>query len=307
MPTQTKASASTSSTPTSVGRSYKSINLSLAGTFINFPASLHASAREESTGFRLCVNEGGVAKPVSQFYTADNKQYFTIGQLGRAIEIGDKLVPLTVDELASTKVEGKRGVEITSFVPLSQVDPVFFIKSYTLAPNTDTKKKTNPGNPQAGLLYKLLLTLLISKQKVGMAKMFDRDREYNVIVRPTSDGKALMLHTIFTSDEVRPINVNLDNIVVSPELSEMFDKVMDQADQLFTDFDAKGVTSTTDSLVVALVAKKTAEANGTPVPPTSETSAPVNESDALLAALTASLFAANVKVVKDEPVVTATV
>jgi DNA end-binding protein Ku len=285
MPTQTKAS---SLTPTSAGRSYKSITLSFAGTFINFPATLHASAREDSTGFRLSVNKDGVATPVSQFYTPNNKEYFTIGQLGRAVEVGDTLVPLTSEELASTKIKGERTVEITRFVPLAQVDPVFFIKSYTIAPNTDTKKKTNPGNPQAGLLYKLMLKLLVTKQKVGMAKMFDRDREYNVIIRPTMDGKALMLHTIYTSDEVRPINIDLDNIEVSPALSALFDTVMAQADELFADFDPNGVTSTTDSLVAALVAKKTAQANGMPVPeaPAAATKSP---EDDLMAALQASL------------------
>lgn len=283
MPTQTKASSS--SAPTSAGRSYKSINLSLAGTFISFPASLHAAAREESTGFRLCVNDGGVAKPVSQFYTADSKEYFTIGQLGRAVEIGDKLVPLTAEELASTKVDGKKSIEITSFVPLSQVDPVFFIKSYVLAPNTDTKKKTNPGDPKAGLLYKLLLTLMVNKKKVGMAKMFDRDREYNIIIRPTFDGSALMLHTIYTSDEVRPIVVNTD-YDVNPQHLKMFSSLVDN---LSADFDAKGVTSTTDSLVAALVAKKTAEANSMPVPESTTTATTSTPEDDLMAALKASL------------------
>ena len=277
MPKQTKAS---SSTPASAVRSYKNVTISLAGTFISFPASLLAAAREDSNGFRLSVNAGGVATPVSQFYTADNKQYFTIGQLGRAVEVGDKLVPLTAEELASTKVEGNKGIEITKFVPLSQVDPVFFVKSYVVNPNTDPKK----GDPKAGILYKLLLTIMNNKEMVGQAKMFDRDREYNVVIRPTMDGSMLMLHTIFTSAEVRPITVKTD-YDVNPAHLEMLSKLVDT---LSVDFDPNDVTSTTDSKVAALIAKKTAEANGMAVPdsPAADTKTP---EDDLMAALEASL------------------
>jgi DNA end-binding protein Ku len=279
MPTQTKASTS-STTPASSVRSYKNVTLSLAGTFISFPASLLAAAREESNGFRLSVNEGGVAKPVSQFYTADNKTYFPVGQLGRAVEVGDKLVPLTEAEIASTKVTGSKGIEIVSFVPLTQVDPVFFVKSYVINPNIDPKK----GDPKAGLLYKLLLTLMIQKGKVGLAKMYDRDREYNVIVRPTMDGTMLMLHTIYTSAEVRNVAVKTD-YDVNPEHLAMFSTLVDN---LSTSFDPKGVVSTTDSKVAALIAKKTAEAQGMPVPESTEAPVPTPGDD-IFAALKASL------------------
>jgi DNA end-binding protein Ku len=289
MPTQTKASkTSTSTTPASAARSYKNVTLSLAGTFISFPASLLAAAREDSNGFRLSVNEGGVAKPVSQFYTPGDGKYFTIGQLGRSVEVGDKLVPLTDVELASTKVEGSKGIEITTFVPLTQVDPVFFVKSYVINPNIDPKK----GDPKAGLLYKLLLTLMISKGKVGLAKMFDRDREYNVIIRPTFDGSALMLHTIYTSAEVRNIAVKTD-YDVNPEHLGMFSTLVDQ---MSSNFDAKGITSTTDNKVAALIAKKTAEAQGMPVPETTNAPASTPDDD-IFGALKASLGANADKVV----------
>jgi DNA end-binding protein Ku len=279
MPTQTKASEKSTTTSASAVRSYKNVTLSLSGTFISFPASLLAAAREESNGFRLSVNEGGVAKPVSQFYTAGDGKYLTIGQLDRAVEVGDKLVPLTDIELKSTKIEGSKGIEITSFVPLSQVDPVFFVKSYVINPNTDPKK----GDAKAGLLYKLLLTLMVSKGKVGLAKMFDRDREYNVIVRPTFDGSMLMLHTIYTSAEVRTINVNT-NYDVNPEHLAMFSTLVDN---LSAPFDPKGIVSTTDSKVSALIARKTAEAQGMPSPDAA--ASPAEPTDDILAALQASL------------------
>jgi non-homologous end joining protein Ku len=154
------------------------------------------------------------------------------------------------------------------------------VKSYAVNPNTDPKK----GDPKAGVLYKLLLTLMVSKGKVGLAKMFDRDREYNVIIRPTFDGSMLMLHTIYTSAEVRTININT-NYDVNPDHLGMFSKLVDT---LSADFDPKSVTSNTDSKVAALIAKKTAEANGMPTPEAT-TEAPSAPADDILAALQASL------------------
>ena len=288
MPTQTKASAS-STTPASAVRSYKNVNLSLKGTFLSFPASLLSAASEESSGFRLAVVTGNEAKPVSQFYTADSKNYFTIGQLGRAIEVGDNLIPLTAEDLASTKVSGSKAVEISEFVPLEEVDPVFFIKSYVLNPNTDPKK----GDAKAGVMYKLLLTVMVNRGMVGLAKMFDRDREYNVIVRPTFDQSKLMLHTIYTSAEVRNIVVNT-NYDVNPEHLAMFSTLVGDMSKPFK---SQGVISTTDSKVAALIARKTAEATGpTDGQPSTDPAEAAAAADPLLAALRASLKAKGVEV-----------
>jgi DNA end-binding protein Ku len=292
MPTQTKASAS-KTTPAAAARSYKNVVISL-GAFTTFPAKLFAAARDESSGFRLAVVKDGTALPVTQLYTADRKEYFPIGMLGRAVEVGDKLMPLTPEELASVKsdTKGKKGIEITKFVPLAQVDPTFFDNSYVIG--ADTKD-----NVQAANLYDLLLAVLVKMQKVGQAKMYDRDKEYNVIIRPTFDGTKLMLHTIFTSNEVRNVEVPKSGLTFTDANMSMGIQLVEA---LSGDFDANDVTSTTDNKVNALIARKTAEATGAAVPPTPEAAPVANEQDSLLAALTASLHAAKVKVVKDEAV-----
>jgi non-homologous end joining protein Ku len=140
---------------------------------------------------------------------------------------------------------------------------------------------------------------MVNRGMVGLAKMFDRDREYNVIIRPTFDETKLMLHTIYTSAEVRNISVNTA-YDVNPDHLAMFSTLVDSMSK---SFDSKGVVSSTDSKVNALIAKKTAEANGTTEPaPAASAAEAAAAADPLLAALTASLYAVGAKVVKDEPV-----
>lgn len=297
MATQTKPSAEN----TTPFRAYKNITISL-GAFTTFPAKLVAAAREEGTGLRLAVIENGEAKPVSQFYTADNTNYFPIGQLGRAVEVGENLVPVTEAERAGLKVAGSKMIDITKFVDLYTVDPVFFDKSYVIVPDVDPKK----GNPNAANLYHLMLQVMVAKKLVGMAKMTDRDKEYNVIIRPSFDGTTLMLHTIFTSNEVRRIPIPAATLEFNPAHIAMGYSLIDS---LAGTFDPNNITSESDNLMAALVARKTAIANGTitaEVVDTPKESSTASAADSLTAALTASLYAAGVKPPVETPVTTET-
>jgi non-homologous end joining protein Ku len=291
METQTNPTKNTTASEASF-RAFKNVTISLNG-FTTFPAKLVAATSEEKSPFRLCVTKDGKASPVSQFYTADNQEYFTIGQLGRAVENGDQLIPVTAEELASTKIvdENKKAmIEIEKFVPLAQVDPTFFCNSYVLVPNIDPKK----GNPQAANLYHLLMSALISSGRVGTAKMYDRDREYNIIIRPNMDGTKLMLHTIYTSAEVRNFSIPQPTIEMN---SALLQAGLALITAKFADFDPNGVISETDGLVAALALRKKAQANGIDVPDTTPAPASTaNTADALLNALTASLTAMGVTI-----------
>lgn len=289
METQTNPTQNTTASAASF-RTFKNVNIALNG-FVSFPAQLITATSEEKSPFRLCVvNEDGTASPVSQFYTADHKNYFTIGQLGRAIDDGEKMIPLSAAEIASTKLTDeakKTQIEIGSFVPLAQVDPTFFCNSYFLLPNTDPKKK---GNPQAANLYAMLLAAMVKTARVGTAKMYDRDRENNIIIRPNMDGTKLMLHTIYTSAEVRNVAVPPSSIAINTDL---LNAGIAMITAKFADFDANGVVSETDGLIASLAERKRNEAAGivTPTPAAPKVATPEETAAALLASLTGALSA----------------
>jgi len=105
----------------------------------------------------------------------------------------DQYVRFTDEELKSVEGEASEIIDIAEFVPLEQVDPIYFEKSYYLGPDKGGAKA-----------YRLLCDAMEKSQKVALAKFVMRGKESIVLIRPSHDG--LMLHTMYFSDEVRDFN-----------------------------------------------------------------------------------------------------
>ena len=105
----------------------------------------------------------------------------------------DQYVRFTEEELKSVEGEASEIIDIAEFVPLEQVDPIYFEKSYYLGPDKGGAKA-----------YRLLCDAMEKAQKVALAKFVMRGKESIVLIRPSQDG--LMLHTMYFSDEVRDFN-----------------------------------------------------------------------------------------------------
>ena len=105
----------------------------------------------------------------------------------------DQYVRFTDEELKSVEGESSEIIDIAEFVPLEQVDPIYFEKSYYLGPDKGGAKA-----------YRLLCDAMEKSQKVALAKFVMRGKESIVLIRPSQDG--LMLHTMYFSDEVRDFN-----------------------------------------------------------------------------------------------------
>jgi len=105
----------------------------------------------------------------------------------------DQYVRFTDEELKSVEGEASEIIDIAEFVPLDQVDPIYFEKSYYLGPDKGGAKA-----------YRLLCDAMEKSQKVALAKFVMRGKESIVLIRPSQDG--LMLHTMYFSDEVRDFN-----------------------------------------------------------------------------------------------------
>ena len=100
-------------------------------------------------------------------------------------------VILTDEELKSAEPKKSRQIEISDFVGLVDIDPVFFRSSYYLAPEGEGADKA----------YALLRRAMNVAGRIGIATLVMRNKEYLVAIRP--DGEALALHTMYFSDEVR--------------------------------------------------------------------------------------------------------
>jgi DNA end-binding protein Ku len=104
---------------------------------------------------------------------------------------GDTFVTLTKDEIAAAEMDKSGTIEITDFVELSDIDPVYFEKTYYLAPR---------GKGALGA-YGLLRDAMNRTGLAGVASFVMRGKEYLAVIR--AKEKALILQTLYFADEVR--------------------------------------------------------------------------------------------------------
>jgi len=129
----------------------------------------------------------------------------------------DQYVRFTEEELKNLEGEASKMIDIAEFVPLSQVYPIYFEKSYYLGPDKGGEKA-----------YKLLGEAMAKAGKVALAKYVMRGKESLVLIRPSGDG--LMLHFMYFADEVRDFNEvdKGENISIKPNELELAKRLIEE-------------------------------------------------------------------------------
>jgi DNA end-binding protein Ku len=102
----------------------------------------------------------------------------------------DQYVRFTDEELKQLEAEASPTIDIAEFVPLDQVDPIYFEKSYYLGPDKGGDKA-----------YRLLCDAMEQAGTVALAKYVMRGKESLVLIRASQHG--LMLHAMYFADEIR--------------------------------------------------------------------------------------------------------
>jgi DNA end-binding protein Ku len=112
------------------------------------------------------------------------------GDLMRGVETEQGVVLLGPDDIERVRPEPSRTIEIEDFVELRDIDPVYFEKSYVVAPQRGAEKP-----------YALLLRAIERSGRVGIGRFVLRTKPHLVAIRPREN--ALALETLFFGDEVR--------------------------------------------------------------------------------------------------------
>ncbi len=116
----------------------------------------------------------------------------------------DNYLTFKKEELNKLKPENEKEIEIVSFVNISEIDPVYFEKSYML----ETEK--------GGKAYNLFLEALKKTKKVALAKTVIGSKFYYCILRFTNYG--IIMTTLFFEEEVNLEDANKVAKVNSKEL-----------------------------------------------------------------------------------------
>jgi DNA end-binding protein Ku len=112
-------------------------------------------------------------------------------EMGFEIDDG-RYVTFDPDELDELRPASTRTLEISDFVPLDQVDPIYYERTYWLAPDGDPAKKP----------YQLLRAAMEDRELVAIGTVVMRNKNYLAAVRPL-DG-ALAMSTMRFADEIVP-------------------------------------------------------------------------------------------------------
>jgi DNA end-binding protein Ku len=109
-------------------------------------------------------------------------------------------VMVTQKELEAVEPGRSRTIEIEAFVDLDAIDPIYFEKTYYLAP---------AGDAGAEKPYRLLAKSIKDSGRVAVARFVLRSKQYLAAIRPM-DG-VLALETLYFHDEVRSTK-DIDNL-----------------------------------------------------------------------------------------------
>ena len=173
---------------------------SLIFGLVNIPIGLYAATQDKSIHFNQF--EDGTSDRIR--YKKVNErtgQEVEADKIVKGVDLGGgEYVLLSEAELASAEPERSRSIEITDFVSLDEIDPVYFNTTYYLAPEGDAAAKA----------YGLLRQAMAESGKVAIATFVMRNKEYLVAVRPDSD--VLALETMYFADEVRSPTKELPNL-----------------------------------------------------------------------------------------------
>jgi DNA end-binding protein Ku len=121
---------------------------------------------------------------------------------------GGEYVIVTPEELEALEPGRTRNIEITDFVDLDEIDPVYYQKTYYLAPKGE----------QAARAYGLLRKAMEESNKSAVATLVMRGKQYLVTVRP--EPRALVLQTMYFADEVRDPVKEIPDLPTADEFSD---------------------------------------------------------------------------------------
>ncbi len=253
---------------------------SLSFGLVNVPVALFAATEEKTihfNQFQAGTSDRVRNKRVNE-RTGEEVPYQDIVKgydLG-----GGEFVLLEPDEIASVAPGRSKTIDVSAFVDLAQIDPVYFDRTYYLAP------PAKGGGKGVERAYALLREAMLRENKVALATLVLREKQYLVAVRPRAD--TLVVETLVYGDEVRNPVEEIDTLPVeadwSPQELEMATMLVDS---MTTDWEPEQYHDTYRERLSELIEQKRAGAVVSPEPQAPE-GAPVVD---LLQALEASLRA----------------
>ena len=163
---------------------------SISFGLVNIPVKAYTAVRDHTVHFHELQKGTGARVRHKKVSERTGKEIE-----GKNIELGyevssGKYVTVDPDELAELRPKTTRVIDISDFVALDDIDPIYYERTYWPAPGDDTANRP----------YLLLLAAMEKENRVGIGTVVMRRKQYLGAIRPL-DG-ALALSTMRFADEV---------------------------------------------------------------------------------------------------------
>ena len=173
---------------------------------VTIPVKLYAATEQHDVSFRQVRGSDASRIRYKRVAETDGEEvpYADIRK-GYELPSGEMLI-ITDEDLADLPLPSKRVVDVVEFVPLADIDPIYFNKSYYLEPEKSGLKP-----------YALLRDTLRNTDMVAVVKVAISNREQLATLRVKDD--VLVLATMLWPDEIRQPDFGFldDDIAVRPQ------------------------------------------------------------------------------------------
>jgi len=184
---------------------------------VNVPVGLFSATSEKSIRFNQLNKTTGNRVRYRKVDEATGEEV-PASEIVSGYDTGDdEYVMVEREELASVAPGRSELMEISDFVDLKDIDPIFYRQTYYLAPR----------GKGADRAYALLRRAMLDTGKAGVATMVMRDREHLVVLRPSGD--ALIVESLYFADEIRDAEDVLGEL---PDDTAFADRELKIAEQL---------------------------------------------------------------------------
>jgi DNA end-binding protein Ku len=175
---------------------------------VSIPVRLFTATSAKSISFNL-LHAKDNSRIQQKIYCPVDEKIIERDELVRGYEISKgRYVTFTDEELKSLEAQGDHAIEINEFIPLKDVDPIYFENSYYLGCEQASAKA-----------YRLLADAMAQSSRVALATYTMRGKEHLVLIRPYEKG--LMMHTMYYADEIRSVSEIDQGINVEAKPAEL--------------------------------------------------------------------------------------
>jgi DNA end-binding protein Ku len=192
-------------------------SLTISFGLVAIPVKLYTAT--QSTGqisFNLLHKECG-SRLRQQYVCLKDGQIVERDDMVKGYEFAkDQYVAFSPEEIKALEEVGTHAVEISEFVPIESIDPVYFDKTYYLSPDKG-----------AGKPYTLLTEALKESKRCAVGRWAAKGKAYIVILRPIGD--VLTMQQLHFATEVRSAKeIDVGKADVKPGEMKLARQLIDQ-------------------------------------------------------------------------------